>query len=157
MEAGITQPSLQFILGVNADTLSAYLLRSNAAGALKIALDADYAEDLTKAIEIWPYRQLAAFEFPPEKTIRLKTVSHFLLQTSRGADTLDPILGVVRIQSQFPLGALAMTTDHPAPQNSTSLIPIALPAGTSIISFSSEWNAGYVIIGANLIPIPPFS
>ena len=155
MEAGITQPGLAFLLGVNSETLTAYLLRSNEAGALKIAFDADYAADLTEIIEIWPYKTLDQFQSPIPKTIYLKTTRRFLFQISRGADSVTPLVFRLQTQSIFPLGETPVTIHYPSQRNATILIPITLPAGTTMFSTPADPDDGYLIIGANLIPRPP--
>ena len=56
IEAGVSQSGLAFILGVNPDTLSAYLLRSSEYGDLNIAPSPHFREFNTDSITIFPYQ-----------------------------------------------------------------------------------------------------
>lgn len=52
MEAGITSPSLAFLLGVNPETLSAYLLRASPKGALRTIPAPDWYENQQSKITL---------------------------------------------------------------------------------------------------------
>ncbi len=55
LEAGVDTPTLAFMLGVNPDTLSAYLLRTTTKGSLHVAPGADWIESQLSMFELVPY------------------------------------------------------------------------------------------------------
>lgn len=54
MNAGVDQPTLAFMLGVNPDTLSAYLLRTSVAGSLNVVAGDDWFSEGTQSFVVIP-------------------------------------------------------------------------------------------------------
>ncbi len=154
MEAGITTAGLQFLLGVNPDTLSAYLLRASQEGSLYSIPGPDILTAQQEYIELIPtnlYWLAATITFPTVRLIGPRKYALHLLMDDGGNLNESPTLvlscalpsGDYSLDFSFPFNPTQMAEHH-----------IWLPTSTVSISATGRAEWGTTRLQASLIPIP---
>lgn len=154
MEAGITQPGLAFLLGVNPDTLSAYLLRASTAGSLYTLPGSDILSTQQSVIELVPralYTLTADLTFRAVQIVGPRDYNIYLRCGQTEADLEVPIL---RLMLSIP--ALWGETGPYLPflPDSFAMYHINLPTCVLIPFIDSNINWGTANLQVLLFPAP---